>query len=102
MSSVASRAVRKSDRRAHAVVAEPAAHLEPVEVGQHHVEHDEVGRARLDGVERVAPDADRVHLEALVAERRLEHRAQVVLVVDEQESFACHPGSVAGRVENRL
>ena len=90
MSSVRVAGGEEQHRRAHAVVAQPAAHLEAVEVGQHHVEHDQVGPCSLDGVERVAPVAAGVHLEALVAERGLEHRAQVVLVVDEQEPFTCH------------
>ena len=46
-SSSASRAVRKIDRHEIAVGAQPAADLEAVDVGQHHVEHDDVGwRAR--------------------------------------------------------
>ena len=39
-----------------------------------------------DRLERVAAVGDGVDLEARVAQRGLEHRAQVVLVVDEQES----------------
>ncbi len=77
-------------RRPYAVVAKPAAHLEAVEVGQHDVEHDQVGIMLLDGVERVTTRAGGAHLETLVAEGRFEHGPQVVLVVDEQEPFACH------------
>ena len=81
----------EEDRRLHAVVAQPAAHLEAVEVGHHHVEDDQVGRLRPPThVERVATRRRRVHVEALVAQRGLEHRPQVVLVVDEQEPFTRH------------
>ena len=44
-------------RRVVAAGPQPPADLEPVEVGQHHVEQDEVGRQLADGVERRAPVA---------------------------------------------
>ena len=90
MSSVASRAVRNSTGVLLAVGAQPPAHLEAVEVGQHHVEDDQVGAAPRHRVERVAAGRRRVHVEADVAQRGLEHRAQVLLVVDEEESFTGH------------
>ena len=49
------------------------------------------------GVERVAPVGHGVHVEAGVAERGLEHRPQVVLVVDEQQPALGHEPSVAPR-----
>ena len=44
MSSTPSRAVRNSTGVRWPDAAQPLRHLEAVEVGQHHVEHDEVGR----------------------------------------------------------
>ena len=73
-------------RRAIAGLAEPLAHVEPVEVGQHHVEHDQVGFDLRDRVDRIAAVGHGVHLEAGVAQGGLEHRAEVVLVIDEQEA----------------
>ena len=49
-------------------LAQPAGDLEAVEVGQHHVEHDEVGPAPLDGVERRPARRRPLDLEAVVAE----------------------------------
>ena len=70
--------------------AQALADVEAVEVGQHHVEHDEVGLHDGHGVDGVAAVGHRVHVEAGVAERGLEHRTQVVLVVDEQEAGGGH------------
>ena len=47
---------------------------------------------RVDGV---APVGHRVHVEAGVAQRGLEHRAEVVLVVHEEEAGGGHPPSMA-------
>ena len=77
-------------RRAAAVGAQPPAHLEAVEVGEHHVEHDQVGPHRRDRVERLATVRGGVDLEADVPQRGVEHRAEVLLVVDEQQAFLGH------------
>ena len=47
---------------------------------------------RVDGIAAVG---HRVHVEAGVAEGGLEHRAEVVLVVDEQEAGGGHGPSMA-------
>ena len=86
---------QEQHRRPVALGAHPAADLEPVEVGQHHVEHDEVRRGAPDGVEGVATVGHRRHLEAVVAERRGEHRAQVLFVVDDQQMLSRHAVSLA-------
>ena len=54
------------DRRL-AVVADLAQHLEAVERGQHHVEHDQVDTALAEAVEPLAPVADRRHPAARTA-----------------------------------
>ena len=59
---------QEDDRHARAgalVLAQAPGHLEAVEVGQHHVEQDQVGTARLDRGERGPPDAARSHLETV-------------------------------------
>ena len=78
-----------------ALGAQPPADLEAVEVGEHHVEDDEVGLDGRGGRERVAPVRHGVDVEAEVAQGRLEHRTQVVLVVDEQKAFSGHESNIA-------
>ena len=90
-----SRAVRNSTGVWLPLGAQAAAHLEPVEVGQHHVEHHQVGRDGGHLGEGVAPGRRRRHLEAVVAQGGDEHRTQVVLVVDDQEMLAGHAPEVS-------
>jgi hypothetical protein len=78
------------DGRAPALLAPAAAHLEAVEVGQHHVEDDKVWLDRTDRLEGLPPRLDGVHVEPRVAQGRLEHRAQVQLVVDQEQAFTRH------------
>ena len=49
-------------------LAQPAGHLEAVEVGEHHVEHDQVGPALLDGGQRLPSGGGPLDLEAVEAE----------------------------------
>jgi hypothetical protein len=63
---------------------DPAAHLEPVEPGQHHVQHDHVRRVRprrLDRGRAVRRDADR---EALGAQPDGDRVGDGPLVLDDQ------------------
>ena len=81
--------------RGDALGAEAAAHLEAVDVGQHHVEDDDVGplgTGRGEGLTAVGGGSD---LEPHVAEGGLEHGAEVLLVIHEEESDAGHGASLA-------
>ena len=79
---------------------EPAGDLEPVEVGQHHVEHDEVGRVLLGRGQRQAA-VDRLgHLEPLVAEGGGDGVDDRRLVVDDQDALAA--GGLHGISSGRL
>jgi len=53
----------KEDRRADAVVAQPPGELEAVDVGQHDVEHDQVGLERARDLERLPAAAGLGYLE---------------------------------------
>ena len=66
--------------------AEPAADLDPVELGHHHVEHDEVEALLGEAVERLAAVARGDDLVALLAERVRQQRLDRLLVVDEQDA----------------
>ncbi len=65
-------------------LAQAAGHLEAVEVGQHHVEHDQVGAAALDGGERRAAGGGPLDLEAVEAEGHGDQLGDVLLVVDDE------------------
>ena len=70
--------------------AEPPAHLDAVQAGQHHVQHHEVrrrplGLGGLDGGQGVGPGRRRVDGVAGVAEAAREEGAEVVVVLDDQE-----------------
>ena len=68
------------------LLAQPAGHLEAVEVGQHHVEHDEVGAAALDRVQRGAAGRRPLDVEAVVAEPHRHQLGDVLLVVDDEDA----------------
>ena len=65
---------------------ESGGNREPVEVGQHHVEHDEVGVALLCRCESGAPRRCLGDLVALVSQRRGDGVDQRRLVVDHQNA----------------
>ncbi len=75
-------------RYAVAVMAQPPAHLESVDVGHQHVEHHHVGAAAAHRLERLATagrELDLVALDHQGAAQRLAHRS---LVVSNQDSHA--------------
>ena len=82
---------QEEDGDPHAVGAQAAGHLEAVEVGQHHVEDDEVGRVLLGLGQGLAPGHGLVDGEPLVAQRRRHRIDDRGLVVDHQD-----PRSVVG------
>ena len=74
------------DDRHGAARAQAPAHLEAVEPGHHHVEHDEVERRLAEARQRL-PAVDRLHdLVAVLAQRVAEQRLDRLLVVDEQDA----------------
>ena len=85
---------RQHDDRHRARGAQPPAHLEAVEVGHHHVEHDEVEVALGEALERLDAVGRAHHLVAVLAQRVGEQREDRLLVVDEQD--AC--GSLGHRL----
>jgi hypothetical protein len=91
---VASR--QEQDRDALALVAEPPGDVEPVPVREHHVQDDQVGTERRDGVHRLAPGVGHVDVEAFVPERRRQEVGDVLLVVDHED-----PGRVLRRCVHR-
>ena len=61
---------QEEDGDAHAVGAQAPGDLESVEIGQHHIEDDEVGRVLLGLGEGLAPGHGLVDGEPLVAQGR--------------------------------
>ena len=79
-----SRAVRKMTGTSLPSRAEPAADLEAVHVRQHHVEHDQVGRAGVRLPQRLLPGGRGGHRAAVELQRDLDQLADVRLVVDDE------------------
>ena len=63
-----------------------AVDLEAVQVGQHDVEHDQVGVEGRGPLDRRPAIVRRLHLEALVAQHRRDELGDRVLVVDHEDS----------------
>ena len=82
-----SRAVRKRTGTRTPSAAQAPGHLEPVEVGQHHVEDDEVRRIVLGLRQRTPPGGRLVHREPFVAQRRGHRIDDGGLVVHHQDSW---------------
>ena len=78
-----------------AVGAQPLHDREAVAVGEHHVEHDEVGPERLRRAERVGAVAGDLDVEAFVAEGGCDEVGDVRLVVDDEDSGVSHVRMVA-------
>ena len=85
-SSVESRAVRNTTGTWCAVGAQALHDLEAVAVGEHHVEHDEVGPERLGRAERVGAGAGDLDVEAFVAQGGRDEVGDVRLVVDDEDA----------------
>ena len=76
----------EEDGHGGGVGAHPAHHLEPVEVGQHHVEHDRIGLELLGRPHGLEPSARGLDLPALIAQRHREQLGEVGLVVDDEDA----------------
>ena len=68
-----------------ALLAQAPGDGEAVHVGQHHVEHDEVGLVSPASLRASAPSGGGVHLEAGEAQGGRQQLADVRLVVDDEE-----------------
>ena len=66
--------------------AHPAQHLEPVEVGEHHVEHDRIGGEGLRGRHGLGAGMGRSDLEPLVAQGHADQLGDVLLVVHHEHA----------------
>jgi len=73
---------QEEDRHPQAVGGKPPLHLEPVQIGQHHVEHDQVRPKRRGRRQRAAATRCNLHLQALIAQRRRDQVSDALLVID--------------------
>ena len=78
----------KDDRHEITVRAQSAADLEAVNVGQHHVEHDEIGRRPGRGFKRAETGTGRGHLVAHVAQGSREELGDRRFVVHDENASA--------------
>ena len=78
-----------------AVGAQALHDREPVAVGEHHVEHDEVGPERLRRAQRLGAVAGDLDVEAFVPEGGCDEIGDVCLVVDDEDSGVSHMRMVA-------
>ena len=69
-----------------ALAAQPARDLEPVDVGHHHVEHEQVGLPVAGQGESLLAATGRAHVEAHELQAGREQVGDVVLVVDHEHA----------------
>ena len=74
----------EENRGARAFLAQAAGHLEAVDVGQHHVEHDQVWLELLGGGERLGAGRGCPNIELDQSQCGAQQREDVRLVVDHQ------------------
>jgi hypothetical protein len=77
---------QEEDRHAQLIGGEPPLDLETVEVGQHHVKHDQVRPKRRRRRQRAAAALRDLDLEALIAHRRRDELGNALLVIDDEEA----------------
>ena len=86
---------QEKNRALEAALAEPPPDLDSVDVGEHPVEHDQVGLALGDETDRLASRCRLVHVVALVPERGGDRVDDRRLVVDDEDALAAHRVSLA-------
>ena len=86
---------QEHDRHVVPVGAQPLHDREAVAVGEHHVEHDEIGPELLGRAERFGAVAGDLDAEALVAQGGRDEVGDVCLVVDDEDSGVSHVRMVA-------
>ena len=72
-----------------AVGAQPAGHLEPVDIRQANIQDDQVRVARLGGAHAVFPPIDGQHLIPLHAEIRVQHIRDIQVILNDQQGWLC-------------
>ena len=80
----------EQDRSVIAGRAQSAEHLDAVDVGETDVEDDHVRREAIRLGEGIAPRCSDAHVESLEPERRRHQERDVLLVVDDERTGACH------------
>jgi hypothetical protein len=80
-------------------IAHATQHREAIDVGQHHVEHHQVGSELVQQGERRAPVVGGCGGVALQLQRRLDEEDDVLLVVDHQHALAHSAKSTRCRLE---
>ena len=93
---------QEHDRHVVPVGPEPLHDREPVAVGEHDVEHHEVGAELLRRPQRVGAGAGDLDVEAFVAQGGRDEVGDVRLVVDDENSCVCHPSMLAPQVVRML
>src|SRR5947208_1402057 len=78
---------REHDDRDGRARAQPPAHLEPVHLAHHHVEHDEVQGRLGEALQRLPAVVGAYDLVAVLLEREAEQRLDRLLVVDEEDAW---------------
>ena len=81
---------------------QPLHDREAVAVGEHHVEHDEIGAERLRRAECFGAVAGDLDVEAFVAEGGCDEIGDVCLVVDDENSGVSHVRMVASPAVSML
>ena len=84
------------DREGAVAVAQLAAHGQAVDIGHHHVEHDDVGLTGRHRLECLGAVGDRLDLVALEGERAHERLAHAAVVFGEEHV------SESGRISHRM
>src|SRR5450759_888635 len=80
------------DRNTVSAAAETGRDLEPVDAGQHQVQHDEVGTGRRDRLERRGAVGRPPYLEAVVRELELDESGDALVVLHQQDGRFRHLG----------
>src|SRR5690554_2537452 len=88
---------QEQDRHVVAPAAGPLEHLEAIDVGQHDVEHDDVGVELADELDRRLAVARRAHVPALIAQRHRHELGERRLVVDHDRPHGRTVGVCEGR-----
>src|SRR5207302_11335953 len=75
------------------LLAQDATDLEPAELGQHQVEHDEVGTHPPRLAQCLGPGARLADREPFLGEVVTERLSDALLVLDDEDAFGRHPSS---------
>ena len=82
---------QKEDRPLEPLLTQAPADLDPLDIGQHPVEDDQVGLELADDAEGIPPGACLPHLESLVTKGRCHRVDDRPFVVDDEDSTSTGP-----------